>query len=321
MKQWLSLGLTILLLNPAFAAEKTKAPAKDAAVKSTKPLTQEAKKKSTTISLDPSVSFKPDNLLLEVAPGTTLNEKILVQNNEDIEFQAQLVVVPVFTDESGHLMRAEQTKELKGKHKGKTAVGIKPLPFLDAQIQEKIITVKPKQISSIPIAFKVPEDAKGSYYFQYSVQPLNSELVKIRKAKMKKAGKTTGAVMAITVKVYSIGAITVKDKAAINVTSFNQIKYLPQAKQIMIQSKLTNKGNDYARKYTGVAVVSKGGTVVAKFDLNNVQDVTMLVPGATQLYAGAVEAALPQGDYEVLLTYKDFKGNKLSTFKEVLKVN
>jgi hypothetical protein len=145
--------------------------------------------------------------------------------------------------------------------------------------------------------------------------------VKIRKAKMKKAGKTTGAVMAVTVRVYSIGAITVKDKAAINVTSFNQIKYLPQAKQIMIQSKLTNKGNDYARKYTGVAVVSKEGTVVAKFDLKNVQDISMFVPGSTQLYAGAVEAALPQGNYEVLLTYKDFKGNKLSTFKESLKVN
>ena len=299
----------LLLLNPALAAEKAKTTAKPTG------------KKSSTLSLDPSLSFKPDNLLLEVSPGTTLSEKILVQNNEDIEFQAQVVVVPVFSNEAGNILRVEQTKEVKGKNKGKTMAGIKPLPFLDAQIQEKIITVKAKSVTIIPIAFKVPEDAKGSYYFQYSVQPLNAELTKIRRNKMKKAGKTTGAVMAVTVKVYSVGAITVKDKAAINISSLNQIKYIPQAKQIIIQSKLTNKGNDYARRYSGVAVVSKDGNVVAKFDLTNTQDTPMLVPGVTQLFAGAVEAALTKGSYDVLITYKDLKGSKLSTFKEVLKVN
>lgn len=325
MKLWLSVGLSILLLNPAFGAEKKVAtPKKEVATKvapkKTSASPRTAKNKGS-LSLDPSVSFKPDNMFLEVAPGTTINEKILVQNNEDIEFQAQVVIVPVFTSESGHVMREEQTKEIKGKNKGKTRAGITPLPFLDAQVQEKIITIKPKQVTAVPIAFKVPEDAKGSFYFQYSVQPLNAEITKIRKSKIKKTGKKTGAFMGITVKVYSVGAITVKDKSAINMVNHSQIKYIAAAKQLMIQAKLTNKGNDYARRYSGVAVVSKEGTVVAKFDLKNVQDVAMFTPGSTQMFAGAVEAALPKGSYEVLMTYKDFKGNKLSTFKETLKVD
>jgi hypothetical protein len=317
MKFLLSLGVTLLLLNPTFAADKPAAAGKPTAAKGAN---KADPKKKKMVELDPSISFKPDNMLLEVAPGTTLNEKILVKNNEDLEFQAQIIVVPVFTNEAGNILRAEQTKEVKGKRKGKTMAGIKPLPFLDPQIQEKVITVKAKQVTSVPIAFKVPADAKGSYYFQYSVQPLSTELQKIRQNKIKKSGKT-GAMMGINVTVFSVGAITVKDKSAINMISSNQIKYLPQVKQLMIQSKLTNKGNDYVRRYSGLAVVSKGGTVVAQFNLKNTQDIAMLVPGATQLFAGAVEAALPKGDYEVVITYKDHKGSKLSTFKESLKVN
>jgi hypothetical protein len=276
------------------------------------------KKGKTKTAITPAVSFKPDNMILEVAPGTTLNEKILVQNNEDVEYKAQVVVVPMYMNDSGVLLREEQLKDKKGK-----TIKASQLPFLkDTIIPEKIVTLKPKQVTTVPLSFKIPADAKGSFYFQYSVQPLNTEYQKIRQAKIAKRKKEVkGASMMVAVNVYSVGAISVKDKSQVDVQAKTQIKYLKPTKQVLVQTQLTNKGNDFARQYEGIGVISKGGKVVAKFDIKGVQKLTMLTPNSTQMFAGSVEAQLDKGDYDVVMTFKDFKGQKISTFKEVLKVN
>lgn len=313
MKQWFAIGLVLsLMFGGEVSQAKTETPQKTTAA-------AKSAKKSKSVEIQPSISFKPDNIIKEVAPGTTLNEKLIIQNNEEAEYQAQVVIVPVFSNDSGRILRVEQTKDKKGR----VAKNVKPLPFLkDIEIPTKIITLKSKQTTTVPIAFKIPKDAKGSYYFEYSVQPLTSEMEKIKAAKLKKIDKKSkGAMMGIVVNVFSIGAITVKDNSLLDVSSTTQIKYVASSKQLVVQSKLTNKGNDFAREYAGVAVVAQEGKIIAKFDIKNTQNLTMLLPNSSQMYAGSVVATLVKGNYDVILTFKDFKGQKVSTFKEELKVN
>lgn len=274
------------------------------------------KPKRTSQEVKPSVSFKPDALVKEYEKGATVTEKILVQNNIDFEYQAEVVIIPMYTNSSGVLMREEQIPK---NNKDKT---IRKLPFLEGAIliPEKIVTLKPKQVTTIPITFKIPQEAQGTYYFQYSVQPVKKEFLNIKKDMLKKK-QIKGAQVMVAVNVYSIGVVKIKNQAEIKIEADNKIKYLIPTRQVLIQSTLENKGNDFALMYEGTAVILKGGQVVSKFDIRATQNLSLFLPNTYKNYAGSAEVSLPKGDYDVVITYKDYKGEKLSTFREKLKVN
>lgn len=273
-------------------------------------------KKKKTQEVKPSISFKPDSLIKEYEKGTTVTEKIIVQNNIDLEYQAEVVIVPMYANSSGVVLREDQLP------KNKNDKSFRKLPFLEGNIliSEKIITLKPKQVTTVPVTFKIPADAKGTFYFQYSIQPLKKEFIKMKSELLRKK-EIKGAQVMVALNVYSMGAIKIKDQAEISVDAENRIKYIPQSKQVLIQSTLKNKGTDFALKYEGTAVVLKGGQVVSKFDIKPTQNLTLFVPDTSRTFAGSAEASLVKGEYDVVITFKDKKGEKLSTFKEKLKVN
>lgn len=307
MKKMLLLGILTLVPGLVWAQSTPKANPKS---------TEKAKAatpKKKRFEVKPSISFKPDSIISKYEPGSIVTEKIIVQNNVETEYQAEVVIVPIYTNNSGILVRADQVKSTKG---------LTQLPFLNENIVigEKIVTLKSKQVTTIPVTFKIPKDAKGSFYYQYSVQPVKKEFVKIKQAELKKRG-TKGAQMMVALNVYSVGAISVKDKATFDVTAESKVKYIPASKQVLVQSVLSNKGTDFALKYEGVAVVLKDGQVIAKLDLKPTQNLTLFLPSTTKPFTGSTEASLLKGSYEVLITFKDHKGEKISTFKENLKVN
>lgn len=320
MKNWLSIGI-IAILVPSLTLAQTAPKAAPKSVPEKQEKKVETKKKSNDFEIEPALSFKPDSMIKEVSPGTTINEKILVKNNEDVEFQAQVIIVPIYTNAAGALLREEQTKPV-GKNKNAKKEKFDILPFIkDTIIPEKIVTLKPKQVTAIPVSFKVPDDAKGSFYFMYSIQPVVTELNKIRMARIKKAGKNKPAALNVALQVYSIGAFTVKGKSNVDVSAKNQLKYIPATKQVLLQSQLSNKGNDFVRSYKGTGVISKDGKAIARFDIKPVQSLSLLLPNKSLSYAGSVEAGLQKGSYDVVLTFVDATGTKISTFKETLKVN
>lgn len=258
--------------------------------------------------------FKPDKIVRQAKPGDTLTEKVIVRNDTLIELEADLQVFDMYTDINGKIVIQDQVKL----HKAKDLVK-QPSLGTNIIVSEKVVKLKPKEIKTYTLTFKIPEDAKGSYYFMYTVQPLRKYNQSILNAKK---GASKKAVLGMMMSVHAPGVIWIKGKEDLTVSVKSQSRYNPATKQLQVQSEIKNLGDGFLRGIVATAVVlDSDKKVVAKFDLSQQGSIMALMPKTVKRYLSVLETSLSKGEYQLVLTFQDENQKLLHTETSSLKVN
>ncbi len=270
------------------------------------------------IEITPTIKFKPDYLEIEVEPGSTKTDKVYMQNTVKTSFSAIVEIEDAYLTPEGKIAREKSVLKLPEVERKKYI----KMPSIKEHIilNQKTFSVENNNVMQVPIGVKAPANAEGTYYFMFSIQPQRGDYNKIKKAKSADKNLKSSSVGVLSNE-WAIGTVSIKNKTNVKFDAENKITYTSKTKQLMIQSTLKNTGTDFVRRYEGLAVVlSKSGNVMAKVPVISTNKASFLVPKASRLFVGSGGAKLDKGQYEVVLTFQDEKGKKMTTFKELLEV-
>lgn len=310
MKKLLFILAMSMVFQTSIQAQHKKTP-KNSKAKVTKE--EKAKAKKDKGGIQTVIAFKPQIFQKVYEAGKSYTEQIQVTNTSDTDKEVQLKVIPFSINSSGQMMRDDE----KSKKKASDLEGVWQLPFLGEGIvlSADSVILKPKETKSIPMTFKIPADAKGTYYFQYTA---NANYDKLKKDGIKKTVLKQGAGLSLELVVYAVGSITIKDKNSLIIESSNNITY--EKNILQVESILKNEGDVFVYRYTGEAIVLKDGNVVSRFFLNDLNRQNYFFPKTARKFMGNLAVKLEKGKYDVVLTYKDKNSEKIMSYKENLVV-
>lgn len=263
-----------------------------------------AKKKGST-KLSPSIVFLPESIRQEASPGDDIIVKLKAYNGVPAELDAQLVIKDLYTtDSNGVVIYPEKEKNRKKLIQQNSILS-------NVTIPEKVFKIKHKETKPITFTIKVPENAQGSYYFLYSVQPTKESLLK--------AKKTHNGMLAFLLNINGVGVITIKNKETHKIEI--QAKPSYKADKLIVQTEIINQGNGFLREMAGTAVLLKNTEVLGKIDLLPLGKNPNFMPKTKKMFAGSANLSLVKGDYKILITFQDEKNKHVETKQIDFKVN
>lgn len=269
-------------------------------------LKKEAPKKQNR-DIKATVVFDPLRIMRQAAPGKTITQNIMIKNVIDIEIETEILIKPVYVTKNNDLLRED---EIRARKDGVS--DYKKVPFPEVIVPNKLFKLQPNQTLSVPIQIKIPDVPVGFYAFGFSAAPTASEYTKISKHKGSPAG--IGVHMAI----FGVGYISVEGVSKLSIDA--EISKSYKNGMLAVSAKVSNSGNDYVRGYVGDAVLLKNGAVVSKFELKDRADTPTLFPGGQKIFMGSTPARLTEGDYDLILNFKDHKSEKMQVFREKIRV-
>lgn len=242
--------------------------------------------------------------------GKTYSDQIEVVNQTNEDRYVKLTVEHIYLNQDGKAVREKELAKEKNKE------SFVKQPFLDGNIgvPQGGVLLKAGETKSIPISFNIPKDAKGTYFFHYTINDRDQRMVE-KTLGIKSPGQAAGGIKLIMI-VYGTGVISIKNQTTDIVESKNSFSYDKKTKSLTVESIVENNGNKFYYDFKGDVLVFKKGNLLGKFVVHNISNKLFFFPQTKFKYAGMLNLNLEPDEYDIIISYKDSTGDKAYSFKD-----